>query len=277
MWIRPNWGSNEIFENKVFWVLPGDTGKGNMAVLGFYMYRERQYLYFANISDFDDIHSQANGYNMIHTRITWAADQWHHILVCWDKERHYRALYVDDKFKDATRYAHNMPGNPTAFYLGYMPGNVQNIADGYQADVAIDDFKLYKTVKGKDFYHYAHDPVGNADVYQNTVDRLKENYSLEKVAKEHLEVQWDDLTGLLTPMTLRVPVHARYHPDSIFVHPDLSLSLGYRTNSYTFGFALGDNAEFPDMYKVEPVRDFYFSFQSAGGWSMGGSIWLGCR
>src|SRR3989339_2219327 len=157
MWIRPNWNSSEIFDNKVFWVLAGDVGKNNRAVLGVYKYGEERYLYFANIKDFEDIHSQATGFNMIHSPITWAAEQWHHILVCWDEDLRYRALYVDGEFKDATRYTQNMPRSPEALYLGYMPGRVKDIVDGYHADIAIDDFKLCKTVKGNDFYRFAHD------------------------------------------------------------------------------------------------------------------------
>jgi hypothetical protein len=97
-----------------------------------------------------------------------------------------------------------------------------------------------------------------ADTLENTRDkpkitreaameRLKGDYSLEGVAKKHIEVEYDDLLGLSQPLTQRTAIQAKNHPDAILVHPDLSIVLGAAADSYAFGFGLGTPARLPTI------------------------------
>ena len=93
-------------------------------------------------------------------------------------------------------------------------------------------------------------PVHAEVASQSALKRLQEKYSLERVTRDHFEVGWNELEGLQTVFTQRVPVQTRTHPDVIFVHPDLSISLGRDQDSLGIGFALGETPQLPDMYKV---------------------------
>ncbi len=55
-----------------------------------------------------------------------------------------------------------------------------------------------------------------------TINRLAEALSLDRVAKEHREVSFEDLTALSGPISQHVPVQACGHPDVLFVLPDMA-------------------------------------------------------
>jgi hypothetical protein len=83
--------------------------------------------------------------------------------------------------------------------------------------------------------------------YKAAYERLREQYSLERVAKQKIEVTWDDLLGMATPLSKQVPVQACFHYSMLFVHPDLSLTLGREPGSLALGFALGTPAHPLDL------------------------------
>ena len=93
--------------------------------------------------------------------------------------------------------------------------------------------------------------------YQAEAKRLAENYSLERVARERIEVGWENLLGMATPLSFRVPIQACHHPDLVFVQPDMSISLGVLPESLGIGFALGGHEpkagppQLPDFMKVK--------------------------
>ena len=62
-----------------------------------------------------------------------------------------------------------------------------------------------------------------------------------------MEVAFDDLLGLSRPLTQRVPIQARTHPDIVFVHPDLSVTLGNAPQALVLGFAIGTPATLPGI------------------------------
>ena len=97
--------------------------------------------------------------------------------------------------------------------------------------------------------------------YQQAYERLRQEYTLERVSREKIEVTWDDLCGMDTPFTKHVPIQACYHPDVVFVHPDMSITMGgYIAEaspnsksmhwSVCLGLALGEPARLVDMYAV---------------------------
>ena len=92
-------------------------------------------------------------------------------------------------------------------------------------------------------------PRSPAD-YAAAEQRLAELYSLDRVAKERIEVRWDDLQGMATPLSYRVPIQACHHPDMVFLQPDLSIALGREPDALGLGFAAGAPAQLPDMWKV---------------------------
>jgi hypothetical protein len=83
--------------------------------------------------------------------------------------------------------------------------------------------------------------------YTAAAKRLQEHYSLDRVARDHVEVGVEDLLGLARPLTQRVPIQARAHPDVVFVHPDLSITLGNASQALVLGFALGTPAALPGV------------------------------
>ena len=64
------------------------------------------------------------------------------------------------------------------------------------------------------------------------MERLQGDYSLEGVARKHIEVEFDDLKGLSQPLTQRTAIQAKNHPDTVLRHPDLSLVLGAPADSF---------------------------------------------
>ena len=102
------------------------------------------------------------------------------------------------------------------------------------------------------------------------MERLRGDYSLEGVARKHVEVEFDDLKGLAQPMTQRTTIQAKNHPDSVFVHPDLSIVLGAPADSYVVGFALGTPARLPAV--AETTRELHKGYQPIvkSRWQTGG-------
>lgn len=86
--------------------------------------------------------------------------------------------------------------------------------------------------------------------YAAAARQLAEKYSLARVAQNRVEVCWEDLLGMATPLSYRVPIQTCHHPDVVFVQPDLSIALGRDPSSLGLGFALGSPAQLPDMWKV---------------------------
>jgi hypothetical protein len=102
------------------------------------------------------------------------------------------------------------------------------------------------------------------------LERLRGDYSLEGVARKRIEVEFDDLKGLSQPMTQRTTIQAKNHPNSVFVHPDLSIVLGAPDDSYVIGFGLGDPARLPAV--AETTREPHKRYQPIvkSRWQTGG-------
>ena len=75
--------------------------------------------------------------------------------------------------------------------------------------------------------------------YAAAEKRLAETYSLDRVAKQRIEVRAEDLAGMATPLAQHVPIQACHYPEIVFVHPDLSLSIGCEPGNFGIGVALG--------------------------------------
>lgn len=78
--------------------------------------------------------------------------------------------------------------------------------------------------------------------------RLKDQFTLERVAANKIEVTDNDLVGMAHMLSLNIPVQARFHYEMVFVQPDLSIALGREENSLELGFALGEPPELADFY-----------------------------
>ena len=92
------------------------------------------------------------------------------------------------------------------------------------------------------------------------LQRLQEgDLSLDGVAKNHVEVEMNDLLGLARPMTQRMPIEAQYHPDPVAVHPELSITLGSADDAYAIGLALGTPARLPQI--TEAVHKLHKGYQ----------------
>ncbi len=102
------------------------------------------------------------------------------------------------------------------------------------------------------------------------MERLQGDYSLEGVARKHIEVEYDDLLGFSQPLTQRTTIQAKNHPDAVFVHPDLSVVLGAPADSYVVGFALGTPAKLPAIN--ETTRKLHKGYQPIikSRWHAGG-------
>jgi hypothetical protein len=102
------------------------------------------------------------------------------------------------------------------------------------------------------------------------MERLRGDYSLDGVARKHIEVEFDDLKGLSQPMTQRTTIQVKNHPDTVFIHPDLSIVLGAPADSIVVGFALGTPAGLPAI--DEPTRELHKGYQPIikSRWRTGG-------
>ena len=100
-------------------------------------------------------------------------------------------------------------------------------------------------------------------------ERLRGKFSLQGVAKDHYEVTYEDVLGLCQPLTQRMTLQAKNHPGIVFLHPDLSLTLGNEGASYAIGFALGTPAQLPKI--GTPVESLHKGYQPivTSRWSAG--------
>jgi hypothetical protein len=105
---------------------------------------------------------------------------------------------------------------------------------------------------------------------ETAMERLRGEYSLEGVARNHVEVEFDDLKGLAQPLTQRTAIQAKNHPDTVFVHPDLSIVLGAPADSFCIGFALGTPARLPTV--DEATHELHKGYQPIvkSRWRTGG-------
>lgn len=91
------------------------------------------------------------------------------------------------------------------------------------------------------------------------LQRLRNDFSFDGVARKHLEVGFDDLKGLAQPLTQRAAIQVKNHPDVVFVHPDMSITLGAPDDAYVLGVALGSPARLPGIY--ETTRKLHKGYQ----------------
>jgi len=84
--------------------------------------------------------------------------------------------------------------------------------------------------------------------YKKAYESLRQEYSLERVAQEKIEVTWENLEGMATPMSNRVAIQERYHRDVVFVQPEMTVALGREDTSLGIGFALDNPLAFPDFH-----------------------------
>lgn len=245
MWVKRQWEETESPTDRILWLLQTDEGQDNLTYLGFRGTGAEGHVYFAN----------AGGVDGVRVPLEWKKDAWRHLMACWDESLRIRALYIDGTFRDAQPYTRAMPARQTAFHLGYSPNT------GLGAMAAIDEFKIHSAIAPADFLENVR--MAEADLRARAaeaalVKRLGETYSLDRVEKERIEVKAEDLVGLPTAFTQRVPIQACCHPDIVMVHPDLSITLGRSSDSLALGLALGDEAALPDMYQVtRRLRDGY--------------------
>jgi hypothetical protein len=92
------------------------------------------------------------------------------------------------------------------------------------------------------------DPTPKAQ-YESAFQRLQSQFSLENVASNRIEVGWDDIRGMATPLSYRVPVQPCHHPNMVHVQPDLAIALD-TPDQLGLGFAVGNPARLPDMWKI---------------------------
>jgi len=236
LWIQPRWTSSRMNSDKTFWALESDDGQHNRIRLGCCGANGLAFAYFGN-DNYEDA---------VKVPIDWKAGEWHHVLACWDETMGCRGLYLDGRHAGVCATSRPMPSRVEAFGIGYLPGPQGAFVDWYQAESVIDEFKLYRGAVPADFARAA-GMMGN---YWTAYHRLRKEYSLDRVARERIEVTLEDLQGLAEPFTKRVAIQARYHPDVVFALPDLSIALGREEDSLGIGFALDSPARLPDMYAV---------------------------
>ena len=238
LWIRPNWDSPKVAGDRVFWAIDHDPGGNNRTALGLFGSDGHTIVYFSNLG----------GVDAITAPVDWRSGQWHHLVACWDEGTRLRALYIDDTLQGIRSYERPMPSKQGVFFVGCLPGG------GLGAEAAIDDFQISTRLEVPELTA----TLRQRAAYQAASARLAETYSLDNVAKERVEVRWQDLLGMATPLSYRVPVQACHHPNLVFVQPDMSIALGPAADALGFGFAIGTPARVPDFSKVtRRLRDDY--------------------
>ncbi|MFD2332876.1 hypothetical protein ACFSR7_26765 [Cohnella sp. GCM10020058] len=93
-----------------------------------------------------------------------------------------------------------------------------------------------------------HDSAGAG--YEVAYERLKTQLSLERTAQEKIEVSWDDLLGMATPISKQIPIQVPFHPNMVYLHPDASITVGLRSGAFALGVAGGAEPRFPDMRRT---------------------------
>ncbi|MCC6697158.1 MAG: hypothetical protein IT365_16135 [Candidatus Hydrogenedentes bacterium] len=267
LWIRPNWNSRDDYADRYFWGIDSDPGHENRAVLGHLGRDGRGILYFGG----------DGALGGLATKVDWQAGEWHHVVVCWDEEPRCRALYVDGVLRHYTHFVGGMPREQTRFHVGSLPCVTRwmGVLDGHESDAAIDDLTLSQTIDAPDFdrvrlaasedlkaiKRFEQSREAARPAYEQAWERLNRSPTLDGVAERQYEAAFEDVTGLAAPMSLRVPIQARYYSDVVYVHPDLSIALGRPNESYAVGFAAGDPFQLPDMYTVS--RTLHKGYQPA--------------
>jgi hypothetical protein len=74
--------------------------------------------------------------------------------------------------------------------------------------------------------------------------------TLSRVAVERIECDWEDVCELPAPLSKRVPIQVRYHPQVVFVQPDMSVAVGADWNARVLGFGLAEPFRMPDITSV---------------------------
>jgi len=241
LWVRPDWNAEAVTGDRLFWAVDNDPGQDNRISLGFWGNGPNSIVYFSN----------DNGVDAVTTPAPWKAGEWHHLLACWDQELRCRALYVDGQRRGVSAYGRDLPGTQTFFHVGCLPSAAGQPA--FAAEAALDDLRLETTVTPADFAEAARalaETVRRQAERRGTQERLAQQFSLDRVARDHVDVGWEDLVGLEPPATKRVPIQAAGHPDVVFVQPDLSIALGREPEALCLGFAIGSPPVLPDMAQV---------------------------
>ncbi len=233
VWVRPRWRVEELRGDRVLWSVAGDPGQDNEIALGFYGDAGRQIVYFSNPAGRDGAIAP----------LTWSPGEWHLVTACWEESLHCRGLYIDGRLAALAHYSAPMPVTQDAFEVGSLGGPA-----AYEAECDLDDLRLEGASAAPGFVEAAREALGGWEARQRAEQetrRLLERFSLEGVAREHIEVTWEDLDGPGVPITKRVPIEARHHPDIVFVQPDLSIALGNDDAALGFGLALGAARRMP--------------------------------
>ncbi|MCC6487160.1 MAG: hypothetical protein IT364_06640, partial [Candidatus Hydrogenedentes bacterium] len=241
LWIRPNWNSRDDYADRYFWGIDSDPGHENRTVLGHLGRDGRGILYFGG----------DGALGGLATKVDWQAGEWHHVVVCWDEEPRCRALYVDGELRHYTHFVGGMPREQKRFHVGSLPCVTRwmGVLDGHECDAAIDDIKLSQTVDAPGFERVriaAQEDLkaikrveqsreAARPAYELAWERLNQSPTLDGVAEQQYEAAFEDVTGLAAPMSLRVPIQARYYSDIVYAHPDLSIALGRANESYAVG------------------------------------------
>ena len=264
MWVQPSWNSAEFNGDVYFWGVENDPQKDNRTVLGFLGRDGRGTVYFGPDGALGGLAAS----------VDWKKGEWHHLVVCWDRELRCAALYIDGERRHVIESDRSLPSIQDRFYVGGLPCVTRwmGVLDGHQARAAIDEFSLTNQITEPDFagaallaaedgkaqkrFEMARDAAKPA--YDAAFDRLREGITLDGVARDGMEVGWDDLVGMGAPLSQHIPIQVRDHYDPIFVHPDMSIALGTENDSLGLGLALGESFELPDTYAVtRRLRDGY--------------------
>jgi len=237
MWVRRQWSDTKSKCNRIFWTIQSDKDQQN-----------RTYLSFLGTGSQGNVCFFSGGWHHeVKAMLVWKKDTWHHLMVCWDDKLRCRALYIDGEFRGACTSDRNMPSTQPAFHIGYDPKS------GRGAMAVIDGFKLHAATIPADFLKKTKNTEAHLKAKAERAalaKHLGETYSFDRVEKQRIEVTREDLLGMPTALTKRVPIQTCYHPEVVMVHPDLSITLGRQPESLTLGFAMGDEATLPDMYQV---------------------------
>ena len=216
-WVRPDWDALKVGADKIFWMMDSDAGQDNRVALGCFMGADgSSRVYFGNLG----------GKDGIAVDMGWRSGEWHHLAAYWDETLNCRALFMDGVCVGARTPQKKMPSQQAVFYLG------SGVKGANGAKAVLDEFKLSSTSGSPEFLRVA----ATKNAYLAACEKLKDQFSLERVAKERTEVSFGDVQGMATPWALRIPIQPLHHPEMVFVLPDLSICVGYRNG---IGLALG--------------------------------------
>ena len=235
MWVKPNWSWSNALSDKVFWAVKSRTKECQDAVFRFCGDRWQRRIYFS---------ATENSWDHARSSIFWKAGEWHHIAIYWDEEARLRALFIDGELSGIATHTVALPDDPGVFYIGGIVD--ANGAVVCSADAVIDEFELSSEIDNPEFDQMVKERKGLKAEH----NRLSQRYTFERVTKEKLEVEYEDLSGMATPLSKRVLLHPAYHPDYLFLQPDMSISLGADWG-LGIGFGVGRPVRLPDMWRVK--------------------------